>query len=192
MKQCPFSLFTITFILFFSVLIIPFSSIGGDKKYVGIRGGYQNASMYSQDSSMWNNALNSFYIGCYKEARLLPFLRLGAGVEYFVNGNQKNHDNKLLIHYLSVPLDLKIKVGPVYAMGGLSANFKVAEKVYVQGVKMNPQEDAKTGRFDAAVFLGAGVDIFLIGIEARYHFGLVNVNNGYHNNYLQIGLTLHF
>ncbi|MCX6234501.1 MAG: outer membrane beta-barrel protein [Bacteroidetes bacterium] len=192
MKLKPFSIQAITFIFFLSVLMAPFSSTGGDKKNVGIRAGYQNAAMYSKDYSMWNHSLNSFYIGGYKEVKFFPFMHFGAGLEYFINGNQIDADNKLLLHYLSVPLDLKFKLGPLYAMGGLSANFKVGEKVYVQGIKMDPQEGNKTGVFDASAFLGAGVNIFMIGIEARYHFGLMDVNNGYHNNYLQIGLTLHF
>jgi hypothetical protein len=173
-------------------IFLPSISDGKDKKQVGIRFGYQNAAMYDKNSSMWNHSLNSFYIGGYKDIKFFPFMHFGAGLEYFINGNQKDADNKLLLHYLSVPLDLKFKLGPVYALGGFSANFKVAEKVYVSGVKMDPVGGDESGWFDSSAFVGLGLNIFMLGIEAQYHWGLVDVNNGYHNDYFQAGLTLHF
>jgi hypothetical protein len=172
------------------IVFNPSVSNGGDKKNFGIRAGYQNASMQSVDS-IWYNSLNSFYIGGYKEFRFFPFLYAGSGLEYFINGNQKDENNKLLLHYLSVPLDIKLKAGPIFALGGFSLNFKIGEKMMVDGKTINLTGDNKIGWFDSSAFIGAGINILMISIEGRYHWGLVDVNRGFHNNYYQVGLVLH-
>jgi hypothetical protein len=173
------------------VILIPSVSIGRDKKNFGIRAGYHNASMQSVDSS-WNSNLNSFYFGAFKDVRFFPFLYAGSGLEYFINGNQKNSDNKLLLHYLSVPLDIKLKAGPFYAMGGVTFNFKIGEKYIVSGVKADLPVNGKIKTFDSSAFIGVGIKILMIGIEGQYHWGLVDVYNGFHNNYYQVGLALFF
>ena len=89
-------------------------------------------------------------------------------------------------------MDLKVKLGPVFALGGIAANFKVSEKLVFQDNKFDPGDDDKLHWFDAPVFLGVGVKIFFITIEGRYHWGIVDAGNDYYHRYFQLGLGLSF
>ena len=104
-------------------------------------------------------------------------LALGTGVEYsqigMVDANLENTDLKL--HYISVPIDLRVKLGPVYALGGFALNFRVAEKWKVSGENVDFSEFAKSEVFDIPLFLGVGVQLFFLRIEARYHWGMLDV-----------------
>jgi hypothetical protein len=138
------------------------------------------------------NQLNSFYVGFFRDKKISPLLFFGSGLEYFQNGIKYPGDSKRILHTLSIPLDLKLKLGPVFALGGAAANFKVAEKIVVEDNSVNPTEGNKSNWFDIPVFLGAGVKISFITVEARYHWGLLDVRNGLYSRYLQIGAGLSF
>jgi len=97
-----------------------------------------------------------------------------------------------VLHIISIPVYAKVKIGPVFGLGGIAANFKVAEKVFIDGNSAKPTESQKSSSVDFPVFLGAGVKILIFTLEARYHWGLVDVNQGLHNQYLQLGATVSF
>jgi len=93
---------------------------------------------------------------------------------------------------ISVPIDLKVKLGPVLVLGGIAANFKVSEKIIINDNSTNPSDGNKSNWFDAPVFLGASVKIFFITIEGRYHWGLIESVDGLYNRYFQIGAAFNF
>ena len=165
-----------------------------DKQKVGgIRAGFQSAYMVEEGSKPDTaNSLNSFYVGFFRDKKISPLLFFGSGLEYFQNGMKYPGDTKRVLHTISIPLDLKLKLGPVFALGGAAANFKVAEKIVVEDNSVNPAEGNVSNWFDIPVFLGAGVKISIITIEARYHWGLLEVRNGLHSRYLQIGAGISF
>ena len=66
-----------------------------------------------------NFELFQFYVGVFKEKRIFPFLHWGTGLEYFQNGAGLADNNKQVIKYLGLPIDLKVKPGPVYALAGV-------------------------------------------------------------------------
>jgi hypothetical protein len=159
----------------------------------GIRAGYNAASMYMDDNEYPISEVHTgFYAGFYRDNKIIPLLHFGTGLEYVQNGVQFNADNKRTLHYLSMPIDLRVKVGPVFALGGISPSFKVAEKVIEVGTPRNPGSDDKSAIFDAPLYIGAGVKILFFTVEARYHWGLLEVYNGYYNRYFQIGAGLSF
>lgn len=179
---------TITLILV--LLLSAIQSYAGDKK-VGIRGGYQVGNLYINGDAMHGN-FNTFYVGLFKEVKIIPLLKFGSGLDYYQNGTYKDSDNKINLHYLSVPLYLKVKIGPVFALAGAAANFKVGEKWTFAG---NTFTSYKSKTFDLPVFGGVGVKFAFLTIEARYYYGTMTINdnslsatNGAHNQFLQIGL----
>lgn len=159
----------------------------------GIRVGYNGASMYMDDNKYpASEVLPAFYAGFFRDNKIIPLLHFGTGLEYVQNGIQFDSDNKRKLHYVSLPIDLRIKVGPVYALGGISPSFKVAEKIIEVGTSRNPDSGDKSAVFDAPLYVGAGVKILFFTVEARYHWGLVEVYNGYYNRYFQIGAGISF
>ena len=164
----------------------------GDK-VGGIRFGYHTANMFKDGEKMpLSSNLDNFYIGFSRDNKIAPMFRLGTGLEYFKNGFKIDDDNKLVLHTISIPVNLKIKLGPVFALTGVGANFKVSEKIFLAGSSANPPDDSKSKFFDVPFYLGAGATILFISVEARYHWGLLEANDGYNNRYFQVGAALSF
>jgi hypothetical protein len=179
-------------VLFAVLLAFCFVSVKAQNK-IGIRAGYQCSNWADKDGARLGDPLNSFYVGLFKENKLIPALHFGIGFEYFQNGYKgSNTDNKQVLHILSVPVYAKVKIGPVFALGGLAGNFKVSEKVIFDGNSASPTDAQKSKSVDIPVFLGAGLKITIFTIEARYHWGLIAVNQGLYNRYVQIGAAVSF
>lgn len=79
------------------------------------------------------------------------------------------------LHWVSIPNYLKLKLGPIFALGGVAPSFKVAEPIYEDGEMVKPMEDDKSAWFDIPAFAGLGVKILFITVEARYHWGLLDL-----------------
>jgi hypothetical protein len=117
-------------------------------------------------------------------------LHFGSGVEYLQNGAYIDDNNKRVLHYIGVPLYLKFKIGPVFALSGFEPSFKVGEKAWLLGNEYEPA--SKANWFDAPFFLGAGVKIFFVSVEIRYHWGLIDTYDSYNSQYLQLGGAISF
>jgi hypothetical protein len=162
-------------------------------KIGGIRGGYHLATMV-EDGSKPDTAknLSSFYVGLFKDQKIAKILYWGSGIEYFQNGLKYSKGSNVKMHTISVPVNLKVKIGPVYGRGGITANFMVKEKIEYQDRKYDPEKSEKANWFDSAVFAGVGVEILFLSVEARYHWGLIDAKNGLYNRYFQLGATVTF
>jgi len=165
----------------------------GHNRVGGIRAGYNGAALV-MDGELFplSEANPSFYAGFFRDNQIMRLLHFGTGLEYVQNGMRFNEENKRTLHYVSVPLNLKFKLGPVFALGGIAPSFKVAEREFVNGNSSKPGSDDNSNWFDAPLFLGAGVKILFITVEARYHWGITDVYQGFNNRYLQIGAGLSF
>ena len=190
MKQ--FRLFTLAFLLIGLSLSTYAGDDGGGK--FGIRAGYSASNIYDGSGTMNKDILGSFYVGFFKEHRIIPMLKFGSGLEYSQLGSMENSDNKITLHYLSIPLNIKFKIGPIYALAGASAAFKVGEKWTIGGSKIDPLENANW--FDVPVHVGLGVQILMLRIEARYHWGKMELYDapidGYKTQAFQLGLAVAF
>lgn len=159
---------------------------------IGIRAGWSYSAMFDNNVQLaGTDYMSSFYIGIFKEKKLVPLLRLGSGIEYVKNGYKITNDLTRDIHYLSVPLYLKFKIGPVYATGGTGFNFKVSEEL-PGSTLLDPLKNKSTNFFDMPLQLGAGLKILMFSVEARYNWGMFNVNGDASNQYLQVGFTVSF
>jgi len=168
-----------------------FSSYAGDKVEKGIRAGWQYSDFYKDGKSAFTDPYNSFYVGVYGYNKLLSskLLTIGSGLTYYQVGSKTDDDNKVRLHYLNLPVSVKAKIGPVYAFTGLNGAVKLGGETHILGVK-GDVKDFST--FDAGFFVGLGVNVLMLGIELKYDWGLVDVNNGYKTQYLQAGFTVSF
>ncbi len=146
---------------------LAFKGLAQEKNF-GIRGGYQT-SYLTQDGDKIGSSKSGFYVGAYKDTKVFPFLHFNTGVEYSQLGasNLDNGDYKL--NYVGVPLALKVKVGPLYAIGGSGFNVKVSEN--------GTPFDDKAKWFDIPAYVGAGFNILFVAVEARQTWVLTDINN---------------
>ncbi|MEQ8325065.1 MAG: outer membrane beta-barrel protein [Vicingaceae bacterium] len=173
-------------LIFLSITAALSARAEGDTKLIGIRAGYQYANVNLSGSNL--GPVNGFYVGAFKNNKLVPTLHWTYGLEYFQTGYDKSDTNRLTMGTLSIPLNLKLKAGPIFALAGVSANFKLSEDS-----KFPPSQDISTKSFDLPVHVGLGFRVAVINIEARYHFGTMDVlNSGGKSNYLQLGLGFSF
>ena len=181
----------IAFFLFGSLL----TNAQDDKdKKSGIRAGWQ-VSDFIKDGSKPDSAsnYNSFYVGFFRDTKIIPMLHFGSGLEYFQNGSNYGDNSKRVLHTISVPLNLKFKIGPVFALAGVAGNFVVSEKLTLQGEDVSPEDyGGKTNWFDLPAYAGLGVKILVVTIEARYHWGLLEARDGYNIQYFQLGAGISF
>jgi hypothetical protein len=163
----------------------------GDKVSKGIRAGWQYSNLYKDGSSLVDDPMSSFYVGIFGYQKLLKskLLQIGSGLTYYQVGSKKDDDNKIKLHYLNLPVNLKVQVGPVYGFVGLNGALKLGGEAYLLGIKSDVSDFST---FDAGAFVGLGVNVLMLGIEVKYDWGLVDVNNGYKTQYFQAGLTVSF
>jgi hypothetical protein len=174
------------------VLVVALTVVSGSLfagKDRGIRGGYIEGKLDKGSAGLFDKGYNSFYVGFFNDQKIIPMLYFYSGLDYYQTGSKTNDDNKLVLHYCSIPIALKLKIGPVMAFGGVHGAVKVSSRLTVLG-ESSPAKDFST--FDAGAFLGAGLHILFIGAEVKYTWGLVDIYNGYKNNFWQFGLTLGF
>lgn len=185
--------------LIFAVLLLT-TSFGlaqeeeaGENRIAGLRAGWQNAAFYMDGSEYpGSEAYNTFYVGFWRDNQLAPLFFWGTGAEYHQTGLQMAGMQERVLHYVSLPHYLKIKLGPVFALGGVAPKFKVAERVLVGDELVAPIEANRSEWFDVPAFAGVGVKFLFITVEARYHWGLLDVYDGYNANYFQLGAGLSF
>jgi hypothetical protein len=153
----------------------------------GIRIGYHSAGVYADGSQLFDSH-NNMYVGLFRDNRIIPMLHIGTGLEYFQNGWSNGDDTYRKLHTISVPAYAKLKIGPVFALAGVAANFKVSEKVMDSGQEVEIADDDKAAVFDLPISAGLGVKFLMITVELRYHWGTIESIPGTKNQYLQIGL----
>lgn len=171
-----------------------FAGDGDTKK--GIRGGFQSSNFYANNNSA--EVLNSFYVGFVAERKLIPLLHIGSGLEF----NQSGYTESILgskytfkRSNLSIPIYAKVKVGPVFATGGISPQFGVGNSLKIDDNKEDLEDDEKTNVFDAPVHLGLGIQILMFSIDARYNWGLSNLSKtsgDIKQQYFQLGAQIAF
>ena len=164
---------------------------GAGNRVGGIRIGYHSSQFY-EDGNSYGDPIQSIYIGLYRDNKIIPMLHFGSGLEYYKNGGKIDDANMRELYYLSVPLDLKFKIGPVFALAGFSPSFKVADRITIDGNKEKPTDAQKAEWFDIPFFLGAGVKIWVLSIEARYLWGMMEVTDGYKSQSFQLGVGFSF
>nr|WP_321452433.1 outer membrane beta-barrel protein [uncultured Carboxylicivirga sp.] len=163
-----------------ALLVVP--SLKAQESKIGVRAGWQSSLLNSDGNK--SDKLSSFYAGVFKENKLIPLIHLGYGLEYSQMGGAYDLlDYKL--GYLGVPVYAKAKVGPLYGLVGSGINFKISETDLGDG------EDNAKG-IDVPVYAGVGFNFLMLSIEARYHWGMIEIQDKTKNQYLQLGVAARF
>ena len=164
---------------------------GDGNRVGGVRAGYHSAQ-FNLNGDFVGEPLQTLYVGLFRDTKVISLLNFGTGLEYYKHGAKFDSENLRELHYLSIPLDLKVKLGPVFVLGGAAPSFRVADRITTDGNKEKTTDAQKSEWFDIPLFLGAGVNIWFVTIEARYHWGMMEVVDGYKSQSFQLGAGISF
>jgi hypothetical protein len=186
-------LFICSFLWFFNIL-----SIAQGREF-GIRAGLLGAGTYNNGEQV-EDFLGGIYGGVFlgRPVGSTFFISWITGLDYFQNGYWNDDQNFRRLHYLGVPMALRFHFGPFHLQPGVSLNFKVAEKLLVDGEEILNYEsnsyrfDIKSSWFDLPIMLGAGVRIMDVILETRFYIGWMDINQGNTNIHLHLGLAYSF
>jgi hypothetical protein len=156
----------------------------------GLRFGYIDSKLDRGGEGVYAEGYSSFYVGFFNDQRIIPMIWFSSGLDYYQTGSKADDKNKLVLHWLSVPLALKLKLGPFRGFGGVHGALRVSSKLTLLGEDLGAAKDF--GSWDAGAFLGGGIQILFVAAEFKYNWGLTDLHNGYKNNFWQAGLTLSF
>jgi len=166
------------------------SSHAGEPITKGPIAGWHYSDILKDGKSLYGENMNSFFVGFFSNKQLgaTKLLQINTALMYFQNGSRQNDNNKIRLHYLNIPVSLRVQVGPVYGLAGINGGIKLGGESYILGIKSDVKD---INTWDAGWHLAVGAKIGPIGVEAKYNWGLVDLNNGYKSQYLQLGILLY-
>lgn len=158
----------------------------GDSQF-GVKGGVNFSNMYIDDVHD-NNVLTSFSAGIFYLIPITDFAAFQPEIIYSRKGSELTYNNAFVtgkaqfkLNYIEVPLLVK---------GNLSKNISVHAGPYIaylldakvvnksDGATYNFEDNLNNDNFnkiDVGLSAGIGLDFDIIGIGARYNYGLTNV-----------------
>jgi hypothetical protein len=160
-----------------------------DDHWNGLRAGFHLSNFEGDKGS--TSSRNGYYGGYYRNLIKVPLYSLSTGLEFNTAGSASGDDERRL-SYLSLPINNRFKLGPVYVDLGLDAALKMGEKTLVDGVEVELPDEAKAEPIDLLVHGGVGFKFLFLSVEARYRYGLTEVYEGTRNAGLQLGLSTFF
>ena len=156
---------------------------------LGVKLGYNFAKISGADGSGTDEkSVNNVLLGAFFEKDLIPLLDLRVGAEFSPKGIRLEGGgdfDQIKINYLEIPVQAKLKIGPVYALGGVYGAFALkGENEYeysgVGGTDEIDFDDWELKKFDYGMKFGGG---FQFGFgplkaytQAEYSFGLQNIS----------------
>ena len=155
------------------------------KAQLGVKIGYNFAKMSGDVSDGYSEkSLNNVCFGAFFEKDLIPLLDIRAGVDFSPKGyREENGDmyNQAKINYLEIPVQIKLKVGPIYALGGVYGAYAMKGKYETETVSVDVDFDQmEMKRIDYGMKFGVGFQVGLGPLHAfaqgEYSFGLQNLN----------------
>ena len=158
----------------------------GPKQNYGFAAGANFATIQESGAS----DITTFYGGIIYDRKIVPFFKFRSGITYLRNGATMDGE-QLTIDYIQIPALLKIKVGPLYGLMGVTAAAKVGQNN--TGDKEIENGDIKG--YDFGSHFGLGFKILFFSIEGKYTWGQTNIaaKSGpidYNNRNFQLGLTM--
>jgi hypothetical protein len=160
---------------------------------LGLQIGYNMAKMIGAEVPVGASEkyLGNISGGAFFEKDIIPFLDIRIGVMYSPKGMRWEVDNdnslKATLNYIEVPVLAKIKIGPVYALGGAYGAYALngKSKFTAAGIETKTDIDFDADeikRFDYGLKFGLGAQAGLGPIhlfaQVEYTFGLQNINDG--------------
>lgn len=170
---------------FLVVLVAVFAISYQAKAQLGVKVGYNFAKQSGDVQDGYSDkSLNNVFFGAFMEKDIIPLLDIRIGAEFSPKGSRaENGDlfDEWKINYLEIPVQAKLKLGPVYALGGVYGAYALGGKYEDQDGSADIDFDAlELKRFDYGMKFGAGVQTGLgplhIFAQAEYSFGLQNLS----------------
>lgn len=164
----------------------------------GAKGGFNFSSLHGSDIEGANTLVN-FNAGVFAKLPLPGRLSLQPELVYSVQGAKFNNpDESHHVNYLNIPVLLRCAVGSGFAIyTGPQVGFLLSAHVKSNGNSINEKDFFKSADFDWAVGLAYRIPSTDLGIDARYNFGLANIENtdntnskgSVRNGVFQLGVT---
>ncbi|RLD65689.1 MAG: hypothetical protein DRI95_08100 [Bacteroidetes bacterium] len=173
-------LVTLSFLVSFSVMA-----------QIGIKAGMNFAKQSgNQTTGFSEKSLNNFNFGLFTHKDLIPLLKLRFGLEYSPKGTNWESGSdyeQATFNYLELPVLARVKLGPVYGLGGFYGAYALSgkSKTNVTGTEVEEDIDfdlagSEMSKFDYGMKFGLGFQLGLGPIHAfaelDYSFGLYNLN----------------
>jgi hypothetical protein len=153
----------------------------------GFRGGYSLSWQTDRNTSLTELSYGP-YFGYMNFSEFMPALNFVTGIEYQTAGHRSGDASLIKQHIASVPLYLRLRLGPVAASAGLhsSAAFATISK---------PEYFGKDSRkLDVGAFGELGAQFFKVGLSCRTYFNLIERDKNYAGKYysriVQLGLNI--
>ena len=192
------------FLLLAAIISVGSTAFAQKKKKTytgGLRFGYNHSYIFNEGSMVnGTSSLDGFYVGTFGYSKFSERFWVGSGLEYVQNGyngtNGMDPDKehvKVKLHTISWPQMARFNLGPVFGLAGFAINIKVDETRWkADNTKYETTPDYDW--FDTPVFLGLGVQFGVFIIEARYNWGIWDIDNGNgtRTHYGQVGAALAF
>ncbi|MCF6242022.1 MAG: PorT family protein [Bacteroidales bacterium] len=168
-------------------LLLVFTTAIGISSFaqLGVKAGMNFAKMTDADKS-----LNNPQAGVFMDKDFIPLIKIRIGLDYSPKGAVSEYTllgvttkNEIQINYLELPVLAKVKLGPLYGLGGVYGAYAMngINTVIVSGTETESDIDFdNVKRWDAGMKFGLGVQFKLgpLGAFAQtaYSFGIVDLN----------------
>lgn len=174
-------------VMFIAVFAISYQA----NAQLGVKVGYNFAKTSGDiEDGYSEKSLNNLHFGAFLEKDLIPLLDIRLGAEFSPKGSRvENGDyfDELKINYLEIPVQAKVKLGPIYALGGvygafaLKGSYEFDDPLLGTGKDDDINfDDYELKKFDYGMKFGAGVQVGLGPLhafaQAEYSFGLQNLS----------------
>jgi len=160
---------------------------------VTVTAGWSYADINQGDNS--TDKRNGFFAGVRKDIKLFPTLHLETGALYVQKGatfdlGEFGDDIEYELDYIDIPLALKLKIGGLYGIAGVSGNIRI--KSEIEGEKV---DDIKSFAFSSS--LGLGFKLLMFSIDFRWNHTLGDIvkdnpDDPIYNSYFLVGLGFSF
>ncbi len=161
------------------LLVVAFFAVSFvSKAQFGIKAGMNFAQM-----SEANNTVDNFQAGIFWDKDLIPLLKFRIGLDYSPKGGEyellSSATASTKINYLELPVLAKVKLGPVYGLGGFYGAYAMNGKTTIGSLEEDVDFDY-ISHWDAGMKFGLGFQLKLgpVGafVQGGYSFGFVNLN----------------
>jgi len=154
---------------------------------LGIKAGMNFAKLSGASSLVGSETtLNNFQFGVFTHKDIIPLLKIRVGLDYSPKGSKWESGSsysQVTYNYLELPVLARVKLGPVYGLGGFYGAYAMngKRKSSLAGIEIEDDLDFDaTSRWDYGMKFGLGFQLGLGPIhafaEADYSFGFQNIN----------------
>lgn len=171
-----------------TLLFIAPQASNAEDRSTTFKAGYLNSAFHYEGKQ--GSGSDGFYVGINHEKSIIPLISIVSGLEYLQLGGDEIAGSNYTTHTLSIPVSAKVKLGPIYGLAGVAANFNL----FSNGSGSTVQD---MNVFDYPLHAGVGFNFLKVGVEARYNWGMRNAFDatsldGLKTNYLQLGAYITF